>query len=322
MQRMGRNPPPVTVTRREDALSMVRSAMLLAAAFPELRAEALALGEQLRELMRLIEVTQDELRTEVTRLNDARAQLVALQESKLQALAERRKALADARQLEEEISLNASELADLTSTARDRVQAYRAHLDEARLRSNELQADVDRINAEREGVTARSVEVGGQIEQIEKQLRLNESKSAELEPQEMALRRAVLVEDLRAQDGRSPEAAALARELHDLELVIKDLHAEDQKLRAEAMRLNEERTRLDISKEVLPRSLAGRQQELTRMRETETEIARTLADWADLLAQFQETAGDRLGTKMPDPATPLGTKTPNESTGGDCDRRC
>ena len=29
MQRMGRNPPPVMVTRREDALEMVRSAMLL-----------------------------------------------------------------------------------------------------------------------------------------------------------------------------------------------------------------------------------------------------------------------------------------------------
>ena len=47
MQRMGRNPPPVMVTQREDALSMVRSAMLLASAFPELRGEAVALSEQL-----------------------------------------------------------------------------------------------------------------------------------------------------------------------------------------------------------------------------------------------------------------------------------
>lgn len=34
MQRMGRNPPPVIITQREDALKMVRSAMLLARAFP------------------------------------------------------------------------------------------------------------------------------------------------------------------------------------------------------------------------------------------------------------------------------------------------
>ena len=54
MQRMGRNPPPVMVTRREDALSMVRSAMLLAAAFPELRGQALGLAEQLNDLVRVM----------------------------------------------------------------------------------------------------------------------------------------------------------------------------------------------------------------------------------------------------------------------------
>jgi len=46
MQRMGRNPPPVMITRREDALSMVRSAMLLAAVFPELRGQAVALAAE------------------------------------------------------------------------------------------------------------------------------------------------------------------------------------------------------------------------------------------------------------------------------------
>ncbi|MEM7776803.1 MAG: peptidoglycan DD-metalloendopeptidase family protein [Pseudomonadota bacterium] len=49
MQRMGRNPPPVIVTRRTDALSMVRSAMLLARAFPELRTEARQLTETLKK---------------------------------------------------------------------------------------------------------------------------------------------------------------------------------------------------------------------------------------------------------------------------------
>ena len=37
LQRMGRNPPPVLITQREDALKMVRSAMLLAAGFPGAR---------------------------------------------------------------------------------------------------------------------------------------------------------------------------------------------------------------------------------------------------------------------------------------------
>ena len=44
MQRMGRNPPPVMITRREDALSMVRSAMLLASAFPELQGASCGAG--------------------------------------------------------------------------------------------------------------------------------------------------------------------------------------------------------------------------------------------------------------------------------------
>lgn len=35
LQRMGRNPPPVIITRREDALQMVRSAMLIATTFPK-----------------------------------------------------------------------------------------------------------------------------------------------------------------------------------------------------------------------------------------------------------------------------------------------
>ena len=49
MQRMGRNPPPVMITRREDALQMVRSAMVMAAAFPELREQALALASRLND---------------------------------------------------------------------------------------------------------------------------------------------------------------------------------------------------------------------------------------------------------------------------------
>ena len=49
LQRMGRNPPPVIVTRRDDALEMVRSAMLLEHAFPELRDEARKLRSQLEE---------------------------------------------------------------------------------------------------------------------------------------------------------------------------------------------------------------------------------------------------------------------------------
>ena len=78
MQRMGRNPPPVMVTRARMRSTMVRSAMLLAAAFPELRSQAIALAEQLNDLVRVmtsIRTEGEKLRAETTRLNDARTRL-------------------------------------------------------------------------------------------------------------------------------------------------------------------------------------------------------------------------------------------------------
>lgn len=132
MQRMGRNPPPVMVTQREDALSMVRSAMLLASAFPELRNEAVALGTQLDELARVmgsIRAEGDKLRAETARLDDARTRLSALQESKRQSLAEREKELAQMGALATQISRNVQDLSELIGNL-DREVASRTGLGE------------------------------------------------------------------------------------------------------------------------------------------------------------------------------------------------
>jgi septal ring factor EnvC (AmiA/AmiB activator) len=118
MQRMGRNPPPVMVTRREDALSMVRSAMLLAAAFPELRGQALGLAEQLNDLVRVmtgIRTEGDKLRAETTRLNEARTRLASLQETKRQSLSDRQQELENVRKAAADISRSVSDLSDLIS---------------------------------------------------------------------------------------------------------------------------------------------------------------------------------------------------------------
>ena len=53
MQRIGRTPPPAFVTRRDDALAMVRSAMLLAEVFPELKYQADNLSRELDGLVTL-----------------------------------------------------------------------------------------------------------------------------------------------------------------------------------------------------------------------------------------------------------------------------
>jgi septal ring factor EnvC (AmiA/AmiB activator) len=53
MQRIGRTPPPALVTRRDDALAVVRSAMLLADVFPELKYQADNLSKELDGLVAL-----------------------------------------------------------------------------------------------------------------------------------------------------------------------------------------------------------------------------------------------------------------------------
>ena len=79
LQRMGRNPPPVLITRREDALQMVRSAMLLSSAFPELKGQALTLAERLEDLVRVmsdIRSEGDRLKSETQRMNEARTRQI------------------------------------------------------------------------------------------------------------------------------------------------------------------------------------------------------------------------------------------------------
>jgi septal ring factor EnvC (AmiA/AmiB activator) len=116
MQRMGRNPPPVMITRREDALAMVRSAILLAAAFPELRGQARALTDQLDDLVRVmtdIHSEGEKLRAETAKLEDARTRLSLLMNAKRQSLAERQEELAQMQKSAAEISKNVMELGDL-----------------------------------------------------------------------------------------------------------------------------------------------------------------------------------------------------------------
>ena len=137
LQRMGRNPPPVLFTQRQDALQMVRSAMLLAHAFPELRGDALGLANKLNELITVttgIRDERDSLRTETARLADARVRLSALIETKKQATSERQTELEKVRSAAAEISKNVTDLNELIGkldqavTANTGLGAYNAEI--------------------------------------------------------------------------------------------------------------------------------------------------------------------------------------------------
>ena len=60
MQRMGREPPPIMVTSRADALKMVRSAMVLSSFFPKFKDEAERLSSRLTDLDKVVTEARDQ----------------------------------------------------------------------------------------------------------------------------------------------------------------------------------------------------------------------------------------------------------------------
>ncbi len=118
MQRMGRNPPPVLITERQDALKMVRSAAMLARLYPELSERAMGLAKQLSDLARVMGESKAEgekLRAETSRLNEARTRLAMLMEAKKQNLAVRQAELDQIRREASEITRNVNDLNELIS---------------------------------------------------------------------------------------------------------------------------------------------------------------------------------------------------------------
>ncbi len=116
MQRMGRTPPPALVTRRDDALAVVRSAMLLADVFPELKYEADNLSHELEGLVSLeanIREQRDAEKQERDRLDAERQGLDALLAEKKAKLAQGEAELARVKQLAAEQAQAVTDLNDL-----------------------------------------------------------------------------------------------------------------------------------------------------------------------------------------------------------------
>ena len=140
MQRMGRSPPPALVTRRDDALAVVRSAMLLADVFPELKYQADNLTRELEGLVTLengIRDQRDAEKRESDRLGSERASLDRLLEEKRRAAAQGEAELADIRRAAAEQAQAVTDLNELV-----------AHLEEQIARVEIAQYDAE-IAAER-----------------------------------------------------------------------------------------------------------------------------------------------------------------------------
>src|SRR5215475_1681950 len=124
MQRIGRTPPPALVTRRDDALAVVRSAMLLAQVFPELKYEADNLSQELDGLVKLetgIREQRDAEKSETDRLSAERNRIDELLQEKKTKLAQSEAELVTTRQVALEQSGEVTELSDLISRLDERI---------------------------------------------------------------------------------------------------------------------------------------------------------------------------------------------------------
>jgi septal ring factor EnvC (AmiA/AmiB activator) len=95
---------------------MVRSAMLLSSAFPELRSQAVGLAKELKSLAAVIKsgrAEREKLAAEKARHDEARIRLAALQEDKRRTSAQRRAELESVRQEVARIAKSVGEMGDL-----------------------------------------------------------------------------------------------------------------------------------------------------------------------------------------------------------------
>lgn len=135
LQRMGLNPPPAILVKPEDALSSVRSAIVLGAVVPELRGETEILISDLRELASLRMSIDGEKERLLATLRDQAAEkqrLALLQEEKQRLLRESQSTAEAERRKAEELAARAGSLKELIAALEGEITAVRQAAEEAR----------------------------------------------------------------------------------------------------------------------------------------------------------------------------------------------
>jgi murein hydrolase activator len=126
LQRVGRRAPPALIVRPEDALQSLRTAMLLGAVVPEMRARAVKLASDLGELVSLrknISEERDRLAVDRDRLNSDRTRLAALVQERQKKQTDAEKDMDAERQRAVTLSRQADTLQDLIARMEQDVKA-------------------------------------------------------------------------------------------------------------------------------------------------------------------------------------------------------
>ncbi len=156
LQRLGRNPPPALFVEPGDVLAAVRSAILMGAVLPGMRADVESLVADLEGLDRngrLIAAETQRLRTELTALADARERIEALGQARRRDQNIGEDDLARTRARIEALSRDARGVTDLLQRSEAELQAARRAADAAE------RADREREAAARRQQEARDLEL-------------------------------------------------------------------------------------------------------------------------------------------------------------------
>jgi murein hydrolase activator len=135
LQRMGRNPPPAMLVRPDDALASVRSAILLGAVVPELRAETevlIADLDELRQVAASIRAERGRLVVAMTRQAEEmeRIGLLAQEKARLQVRSQTR--LAREQERAAQLAEQAGSMEELIASLEAEIEAARQAEEEAR----------------------------------------------------------------------------------------------------------------------------------------------------------------------------------------------
>ena len=142
LQRIGRDPPPALLVSPEDALSSVRSAILLGAVVPEIRAETEALASDLKELAALRQAIAEERQSLAAALaeNEAEEQRLAnLAAEKIALQAESQRRFDRERARAEALSVRSAELEGVIATLAGEIVSLREEAEAARKAEEERQ---------------------------------------------------------------------------------------------------------------------------------------------------------------------------------------
>lgn len=142
LQRMGRNPPPALLISPGDIMIAIRTAMMMGAVVPELRAETMVLAADLEELAAVrarIAGDRRALAREAEGLGVERLRLARLVEARQKAMLEVERALEAERKRAAELARQAATLKDLIAGMESEIESARRGAEAARRSDAERQ---------------------------------------------------------------------------------------------------------------------------------------------------------------------------------------